>query len=170
MKHHVILISLIAATTACTQTPKLDQSQYWQRIAVSETTYMRGPKAQQILNQDIARCVTELRELERLGQIKNAIPTDFSGRVIDPDALELAGYEAPDRNQYLYSENTEYTDFYGCMGHKGWERTTSVPFDAAKRAEDNFYKNHIDYKYNSRFGDKKPATSQDKGDYAGVNE
>ena len=54
---------------------RIEQSgQYWQRVHTSSALYLRGPKAQQMLNRNIARCVVELRELERLGAVKNAIP------------------------------------------------------------------------------------------------
>lgn len=125
-------------------------SQYWQRVSSSESIYMRGPKAQQILNRDIARCVTELRELERLGAVKNAIPTDISGRVLDPDETEMAGWDAPERDQHLFAEHSDYHDFEGCMLAKGWERVLFVPYDVSEEARDTYLDSHVDHRYRSR--------------------
>ena len=38
-----------------------DNAQFWQRQNVTETAYMEGPKVQQALHRDIARCVVEIR-------------------------------------------------------------------------------------------------------------
>jgi hypothetical protein len=105
-----------------------DRAQYWQRFSVSESIYMRGPKAQQMLNRDIARCVVELRELERLGVLKNAIPTDPEGRVLDPDENALLDHDYPERDDNLFAEHENYHDFESCMQSKGWERVRQVPF------------------------------------------
>ena len=140
-------ISALAVTAGCSSTkPQVDNGQYWQRTNASETTYINGPKAVQLLNRDIARCVTELRELERLGQIKNAIPTNSKGRVLNPDEAELKRVDALEREGYLFAEHKNYQDFEGCMDHAGWERTTTVSYEAVKRAEKNFFANHINFK------------------------
>jgi len=139
-------ISTLAITAGCTSTkPKVDHGQYWQRSSTPETIYINGPKAQQLLNRDIARCVTELRELERLGQIKNAIPTTKNGRVLNPDELELLEIDTPERDGYLFAEHKNYNDFESCMAASGWERTQTVTYATAKRAKKNFFANHIDY-------------------------
>lgn len=140
-------ISTLAVTAGCAgNKPHVDHGQYWQRLAASETIYINGPKAQQLLNRDIARCVTELRELESLGQIKNAIPTDIKGRVLNPDEQELRRVDTPERDGYLFSEHKNYEDFEGCMREQGWERTQSVSYKTAARAKKNFFANHIDFK------------------------
>lgn len=127
-------------------------SQYWQRSSVSEGIYMQGPKAQQALNHDIADCVTELRELERLGELRNAIPTDLVGRVLDPDDKEIYGWDSPERDGALLAEHTDYKDFEGCMLAKGWERVEYVPYNVRDRAHDNFLRAQGDYSYQSRIG------------------
>ncbi len=158
-----------ASLTACTGTPvdkKLEfGSQYWQRINVSESVYIRGPKAQQMLNRDISRCVTELRELERLGVMKNSIPVDGTGRVLDPDDKELEDWDTPERDRHLFAEHTNFHDFDSCMLAGGWERTSHVPFDVAERARDVYIQEHIDYKYRSRF-----EKEDDVGDYGNLNQ
>lgn len=139
-------ISALAVTAGCESKPKVDNAQYWQRANATEVTYINGPKAQQLLNRDIARCVTELRELERLGQVKDAIPTFASGRLLNPDELEMRKVDTPERDGYLYGEHKNYEDFEGCMEYAGWERTRTISYEATKRSEHNFFANHIDFK------------------------
>ena len=158
-------VSTLAFVSACTPTPQVKTGQYWQRINASESVYIRGPKAQQILNQDIARCVTELRELERLGQVRNAIPANVVGRVYDPDEIEMARHDTPERDGHLFAEHHYYQDFEGCMYASGWERAITVPFDGLKRAEYNYKANHIDYREKQRMDDKPTFYGDKTGDY-----
>jgi len=140
-------ISTLAITAGCSSNkPKVDDGQYWQRTKATEATYINGPKAQQLLNRDIARCVTELRELERLGQIKDAIPTNSKGRILTPDEMEMKTIDSPERDGYLFAEHKNYSDFESCMTHAGWERTTTVSYQAVDRAKKNFFANHVDFK------------------------
>jgi hypothetical protein len=146
--------------------------QYWQRKNVSESVYQQGPKAQQMLNRDIARCVTELRELERLGAVKNAIPTDIKGRVLDPDQKDLADWDTPERDQYLFAEQGDYYDFETCMLAKGWERILHVPYDVAKQARENYLDAHVDYRHRSRVDipKSKPSSPEEYEGFGNVNE
>lgn len=150
-------ISALATTAGCTSKPKIDDAQHWQRTNVSEAAYINGPKAQQLLNRDIARCVTELRELEQLGQIKNAIPTNARGRILNPDEKELKSVDSPERDGYLFAEHKNYQNFEGCMSHSGWERARTLSYEAVERAKKNYFANHIDFKN----GGSKP----DEGSY-----
>ena len=65
----LLLLSLSGATllAACQVPPTLEDAQYWQRKNATSALYLRGPKAQQTLHKDIADCITEIDELERLG-------------------------------------------------------------------------------------------------------
>lgn len=145
--------------------------QFWQRVSTSSAIYMRGPKAQQMLNRDIARCVTELRELERLGQLKRAIPVDKNQRVLDPDQLALEGYETPERNGYLLMEQSEYNDFETCMLDKGWERVEHVPYDISEEARENYIRAHVEYEYQTRRRPAQPPVqNQKEGPYQDLNE
>ena len=162
-------ISALAVTAGCSSTkPKVDNGQYWQRTNASESIYINGPKAVQLLNRDIARCVTELRELERLGQIKDAIPTNSKGRVLNPDEAELKRVDSPEREGYLFAEHKNYHDFESCMDHAGWERTTTVSYEAVERAESNFFANHIKFKdgmdADSKRGDDATLDNSDYND------
>jgi hypothetical protein len=150
--HSVFALSLLVLSACAGSAPKIDGGQYWQRVSVSEAVYMQGPKAQQMLNRDIGRCVTDLREQERLGLIKDAIPTDYSGRVLDPDENKVADWDTPEHDGTLLTEHTDYHDFEGCMLSKGWERIKAVPFEVAENARRNFYLAHIDYGYDPKLG------------------
>lgn len=142
----LIGISTLAVTAGCSSKPKIDDAQHWQRANVSEAAYINGPKAQQLLNRDIARCVTELRELEQLGQLKNAIPTNTRGRILNPDEKELRSVDSPEREGYLFAEHKNYHNFEGCMDHAGWERARTLTYAAIERAKTNYYSNHVDFK------------------------
>ena len=110
----------VLALGACVapQTNVVDTGQYWQRSSVSDAAYTQGPKAQQMLNKDIAACVAELRELERLGQIREAIPANpVTGRVQSSGEEALAKWDEPERVKYLLAEHGEYHDFETCMIH-----------------------------------------------------
>jgi hypothetical protein len=149
MSKSLLSCTALIALAACT-TVEMDGGQYWQRSSVSEAIYAEGPKAQQMLNRDISRCVVELRELEGLGQVKDAIPTDKSGKLLDPDEKELSDWDTPERDGHLLAEHSDYHDFDGCMLAKGWERIKYVPYDVADKSKHTWYVSHIDYGYDPR--------------------
>ena len=161
-------ISALALTACGSPVGKINKAQYWQRVSTSDATYMRGPKAQDMLNRDIARCVVELRELERIGMLRDTIPMDNSGRLLDPPAAALAGYDTPERQGALLSEHGDYFDFEGCMMAKGWERTAHLPFDIAIEARDQYLDSVERYQHNSRYG-RDPMRTQESGEYKELN-
>tara|TARA_X000000950_G_scaffold43530_2_gene48848 strand:- start:1410 stop:2015 length:606 start_codon:yes stop_codon:yes gene_type:complete len=176
-----LALSAVIALPAC-ETAKPANfvgGQFWQRTSASEALHIRGPKAQQILNRDISRCVTELRELERLGQVKNAIPTDIEGHVMNELEIEMANWDTPERDKHLFAEHTDYMDFEGCMSAKGWERIEHVPYKTAEKSRENYLKTHVKYKKyydeDSSYGHQSPNTYEKKstqthGDYGNLNE
>jgi hypothetical protein len=104
IKHRIFTVLLgvsVLALGACSDSvlprTNLAGAKYWERSDASSSVYLEGPKAQQMLQRDIARCVTEIRELERLGSIRHAMPADPepSGGVPDLRSPEgaLAQYE-----------------------------------------------------------------------------
>lgn len=155
----LVAIAAVSMTSACSNVAKFKESQYWQRTNVSESVYMRGQKAQQILNRDIARCVTDLRELERLGQLRGTIPVNPAGKVLNPDEQKLSSYDLPETDAALWAEHSDYHDFTTCMGSKGWERTTTIPYDVAERAEYTYKRNHIDYNHGNAYEVSTPTSS-----------
>jgi hypothetical protein len=155
--------SALVGLAACSSV-EMDDGQYWQRVTPSESIYAEGPKAQQMLNRDISRCVVELRELEALGSIKHSIPTDANGKILDPDEKDkdtLEDWDTPERDGYLLAEHKDYSDFDGCMLASGWERIKYVPYDVSERSQRNWYKAHVDYGYDPRNAPLQPAVTED---------
>lgn len=145
-KTSLLVLSALTVTSlaACSERPaKLEDAQYWQRKNATSALYLRGPKAQQTLHMDIATCVNEISELERIGALREAIPADVrNGKVPDPASAEgkLAKWNTPKRDGALYSEHLPYTDFETCMDAKGWERVESLPYVQADTARADYLK------------------------------
>lgn len=142
----LLFISAAAiALSACAQDIRHEletDAQYWQRVDTTDAIYQRGPKAQQMLFRDIARCTTELKELERLGALRNTIPNDAYGQkdpanTNSPEA-RMADWDSPERQGYLYAEHYPYSDFETCMTYKGWERTNYVNNDTKNRSWNDY--------------------------------
>lgn len=180
MRRLAVLGLMGVMVTACAPTYPLDQKimlngQYWQRIETADMIYQRGPKAQQMLMRDIARCTSELNELERMGMLRNAVPRDPDSLKTpspDPDrgdypkrnpAYEqaLADWETPDRDGYLLNEPQEYEDLDGCMYAKGWERTKFVPYESAIRARENYLNALDQQKARTRAGERTRMPASD---------
>ena len=145
-----LALILIAASslTACefNDKPRFTKGgQFWQRTSASDALYLQGPKAQQMLHRDISRCVTELRELERLGVLKNAIPAHDTGHIMTDDEIMMADWDSPERDKHLFAEHSNYTDFESCMDTKGWERIEHVPYSTAQKGRNNYIKANVNY-------------------------
>lgn len=154
MKHLLLIpavLSLSACGTAIAQ-KDLNKAQYWQRSSISDAAYQQGPKAQEMLNRDIANCVAALKEMERIGTIRDAIPADNMGRVLDRDEEQYMAYDTPDRFGGLNLEAEDYHDFEGCMITKGWERTMFVPYTVAGRSRETYLKSVGEYKAQAKAG------------------
>ena len=121
-----------------------------------------------MLNRSIARCVTELRELERLGAVKDAIPAFADGYVLNTDEAEMAGIDTPERDRELFAEHSDYIDFEGCMFAKGWERVKYVPYDVAHEARDNYKLTHTTYRDEAR--GRAVSKKDAKGDFDHLND
>ena len=126
------------------------KGQYWQRVHASSALHLRGPKAQQMLNRDIARCVVELKELERLGGIRDGIPEYLDGVVLSDTEARIAGWDTPERDRELLAEHSDYIDFEGCMISKGWQRIKHVPFDVAEQGRETYLFTHTKFREGAR--------------------
>lgn len=182
-KHSLLLASCLSVTlvTACgthRTLPKIEDANFWQRKSASSALYMQGPKAQQMLHQDTSRCVTEIAELENLGEIRRAVPANYnSGNEIETRSAsqkELDRYDTPARDGYLYAEHLEYHDFETCMDAKGWVRVDFLPYEEADKARKN-YLDRIKGKMKSYKGDRENVTtlhpaSQNPPPYENLNE
>lgn len=137
------LLIAVFVLSSCQPSGRIQEKpHYWQRISASDQAYIQGPKAQQMLDLHIARCVVELRELDRLGIVKNPIVMDGKGRVMSAHEFDLSTYNTPRRNGELLNETLPYTDFEGCMADKGWERINTVPYYTARRSNENYLRTH----------------------------
>jgi hypothetical protein len=96
-----------------------------------------------------------LRELERLGAIKDAIPEYAEGLVLSDAEAELAKWDTPERDEHLFAEHHDYHDFEGCMLAKGWERVQHLPFNVVDEAQKNYIKSHV--RYRNRYPENKPG-------------
>jgi len=143
----VLTTALLTGLAACCSEPINKQKliyepHYWQRVEASSAIYLRGPKAQQMLNRDISRCVTEVRELKRLGAIRHVTPGEIDeyGLVPDPETPEgaMLDWDSPTRDGYLRAEHLEYHDFETCMMERGWERIDGVPYDIADESREDY--------------------------------
>lgn len=146
----LICAALLLAVTACS-TDRLESTKnYWQRRDTQSALYLTGPKAQATLHKDIAECVNNLQELQRLGVLRDAVPPD-SARNQVPDQIptnaKMATNDSPQRDGPLYAEYYNYQDFEGCMKNMGWERTTVVTPEARTDAKDNWIRSMVDPNY-----------------------
>jgi hypothetical protein len=136
------LLSLSACATGMNK--ELDENaRYWQRRDTTDAIYQQGPKAQQMLFQDMAFCTATVNELQRMGAIREAVPAetfDQNANMITPDSPEsrMANWDSPSRDGYMRTEYYDYTDFEGCMDNKGWERVKYNNYKTVDRARDTY--------------------------------
>lgn len=132
---------------------------YWQRTDGVSAMYLRGPKAQHQLNQDIASCVAETRELMRLGSIREASPPDDLART----GVMRTNYDTPHYDGPLHTEYLEFHDFESCMVYKGWERIDYVAPIRAERAANNFSETILGIEFPHLWGEEHADPRTDDG-------
>lgn len=155
------------AVTACGNNYRkpidIEDAYYWQRKNSSSALYLRGPKAQQLLHQDIASCTNEVTELERLGEIRRAIPANYyTGNTVEERTASqktLDQWDSPEKDGYLYGEHLDYHDFEGCMVYKGWERVEYLPHGELERANKEYMDRYG--KKRTRYGNRENVTTLD---------
>lgn len=166
------IVTLSACSSTPTQSQLMNDAHYWQKTSTSEAIYQRGPKAQQMLNRDIARCTTELREMDRLGFLRTHTPGDTGpGGVPDVNSPEgkLAQWETPERDGYLYAEHSDYHDFETCMMAKGWERIEHLPYDVAKESRADYINAINQQAHRTKTGEYLPIEEK-KGEWDSLNQ
>lgn len=134
-------VSMVIALSGCLKEPRL-ASAYWQRVDGESALYMTGPKAQQILDQDISRCVVEIDELVKLNAVRETMPPETHNEY--REALDLSGdlnyFDTPKKYGALKVAHSDYHDFDSCMRFKGWERTKYIQYDVELDARKNYKK------------------------------
>jgi hypothetical protein len=147
-KTALLLTALSLLTlTACggSMTREFDQNaRYWQRIDTTDAIYQRGPKAQQILFEDMADCTTNINELKRLGAVRNAVPPST--------------WDSTARDGYLRTEHKDYTDFETCMTSKGWERVKHVDYETVNRSRPDYLESIGRERYRTDAGELQKRT------------
>ncbi len=168
MIREIIAISLFLPLAACTgkPKPKLNNADFWQRIGAVDNAYMRGPKAQQMLNRDIAHCVAEGRELVHLGALRGGLNTGMNNATRQPDQRELYKWDTPERDRYMFAEHSNFHDMEGCMEAAGWQRTLYVSYEKVDEYHRSYYDAHVDYEYQTRKIDNRRQDSM----YTDLNE
>lgn len=136
-----------------------DNARYWQRKDTTDAIYQQGPKAQQMLFQDIANCTATIKELKQLNAIRNDIPEDTfdsTGMRIKPDSHEgrMAKLDNPPRQGYMRTEYYDYSDFEGCMTYKGWERVKYNNFKTVDRARADYIETLGIERYRTEAGER----------------
>lgn len=176
MKHAVIVILAGAAAlslAACNSPANsrkyyTDSAAYWQRASTAGVVHMDGPKAQQTLQRDIARCYTEVKELETLGTLRNALPP-ANTRYRNPQSQEqqLSQWERDPSQKYALAEKGTFQNFNGCMVEKGWERVEYLPYDISKKDRGEYTDSIKTQRYRTRMGEREWQT--DAAPATGVN-
>lgn len=173
-----LVLSATAALALSACNPVTDEyletknGHYWQRTDASSAVYQRGPKAQQMLHRDIAKCVYQVRELQRLGAIRSATPgdVDINGKTPEKTvaADRLSSQDTPERDGFLYAEQTDFHDFETCMNGNGWDRVQYLPYTTAVESRDNYIKTMKEEQRRSKSGgnntdhvDTQPAPKDD---------
>jgi hypothetical protein len=137
-------LGLSACNSVTDEYVETKNGHYWQRTDASSAVYQRGPKAQQMLHRDIAKCVYQVRELQRLNTIRSVTPGDIDINGKTPDATvaagRLASQDTPERDGFLYAEQTDFHDFETCMNGQGWDRVEYLPYDTSVEARSNYIK------------------------------
>lgn len=160
------VLSLAGCTNQMSK--ELDENaHYWQRKDTTDAIYQQGPKAQQMLFQDIALCTATINEMQRLGAIREAVPRetfDSNANVITPDSPEarMAEWESPKRNGYMRTEYYDFTDFEGCMDNKGWERTKYNNYKTVDRARDTYLDTMGIERYRTAVGERNKEREYNK--------
>lgn len=156
-----LLLSLLALTACESTTEKRLDAAYWQRSDIESALYMRGPKAQHQLHKDIADCVSSVKELSRLGLIRDANP---------PGGIEMnvglaENWQSPKGDGPLHAEYRDYHDFESCMAYKGWTRAAYVKPHIMENAKANYNTTILGKTYDVTGGKAAAATHESNSLY-----
>ncbi len=133
----VFTMGSVLVLSACQQPMQPTKEAYWQRIETNSALYLTGPKAQQMLDQDIAGCTNEIKELVELQAIRKTTPpaTHYAYHSALEKSGDLAEWETPSHVGDLRVDHTEYHDFESCMRMRGWERVQNIRYQTSHKAK-----------------------------------
>ncbi len=135
-----LCVVALMSTTACSTILSPVSEAYWQRVEAASALRMKGPKAQQQLDEDIAGCVREIDELTMLGALRETLPPDTHAeyhKALDASG-DLAYLDTPTRHKEKMVDHSDYHDFESCMRHAGWERVRYVRYQTAAGARNTY--------------------------------
>ena len=148
MRQFILLSFLSLAVVACAQQKDYH---YWQKTDSASALYLTGPKAQQMLEQDIATCVHEIVELAKLENVREGTKTVLGKRINTVDHPELSdgmaalpSWDIPEYIRDLRVDHSDYHDFDSCMNSKGWARVKYVHPKTEHKAKTT-YERTIEY-------------------------
>lgn len=161
----LMLTGVAACSGNSTRHELIREAAFWQRANSSQAALMDGAKAQQMLERDIARCTTELYELEYLGTIDEAM-TPEKTRYRDPadDNRKISRWNVPDKDDFIRDQDGYYT-FQTCMRSKGWQRVEHHPYDKSFEARQDYLDTVIGQRYQSTIGDRRGTADGSALDY-----
>ncbi len=137
----VLFLSLaLLSAAACTPVAPRPNEAYWQRVEDSSALRMKGLKAQQRLEEDMASCVREIDELVELDALRKTTPPDTHAeyhQALDGSG-DLAYFDTPTRYKVKMVDHSNFHDFEGCMRHAGWERVKYVRYQTARQAQETY--------------------------------
>ena len=136
----IVMMAGTGLLSACAVQPLAQV--YWQRIDSDSALYLKGPKAQQELDENIAACVHEIDELVRLDALRGTTPPDTHGeyhRALDASG-DLAYYDTPTRYGDMRVSHSDFHDYESCMRSKGWERVKFVRYQDNVQAQKTYKK------------------------------
>ncbi len=143
MRHFILLALCSIVLMACAQHKDY---YYWQKTDTASALYLTGPKAQQVLEQDISECVHEIVELAKLANVREGyLGTLSKENTVDHPELaaemsSLPFWEEPEYIRDLRVDHTDYHDFDGCMDSKGWTRVKYVHPKTEHAAKNTYHK------------------------------
>ncbi len=136
----VVLVSLLSSVvmfSACSSMDREVGHAYWQRVDSESALYLQGPKAQQMLEENIVMCVREIDELIKLEALRETTPpdthTDYNKALQDSGDLDY--YDTPTMLGAKKVAHSDYHDFESCMRNQGWERVRYLRYQEDVKAK-----------------------------------
>ncbi len=173
----VSLLSVFLMLSACMGmgTGQEIGSAYWQHVDSESALYMKGPKAQQMLEENIATCVREIDELIKLVALRETTPPDTHSEY--HRALKASGdldyYDTPTRLGNKKVAHSDFHDFESCMRYKGWERVRYLRYQEGLKAK-GVYKKIQHYRKTGKMVNPEAIELQNKKnrryEYFNINE
>ncbi len=132
---------------------------YWQRVDAASSALMQGPKAQQMLERDMANCALEIRELEKLAAIRHIPPKQrkYERRPTRKQSEIARTADKTHTDPVVRAPYLPYHDFQACMNYKGWELLEEDKYEIAEEDAQDYADRIINESYQSRIIGREPV-------------